>query len=187
MANTNYATPVAISDPHLKRALLQHLIEQEDVALPVELAGFLAEIRERPMQDFLALTTTRTLRISVSVGNILPGLRQLDASNRQADLLAYFVKQGASRSMLCEYFSLTPTTARAMRAEAGIHHTGRAQLPSPEIRDRIHATWHQMQQDLPSTTPLRERVYALHRQFESVPIRVLEAVLKESGFTDHPL
>ncbi len=187
MANTNYATPVAISDPHLKRALLQHLIEQEDVALPVELAGFLAEIRERSLQDFLALTSARTLRISVSIGNLRPGLRQLDASNRQADLLSYFVQHGASRSMLCEYFSLTPTTARAMRVEAGIHHTGRAQLPPPEIRDRIHATWHQMQQELPSTTSQRERVYALHRQFEGVSIRVLEAVLKESGFTDHPL
>ena len=179
MAKTNYAaTPVAISDPNLKRALLQHLLEQEQEAIPGELADFLCELRGRPLQDFLALTSARTLRVSIYLGGVVSSLRHLEAQNDQEALLQYFVNNGASRKMLQRFFSISmEQTARLCRAAGNIG-VGRAKMPAESERDRIHAAWHDLQGSM-AIAPLRDRMHALHQQFSSHQIRVLEAVLNE--------
>jgi len=179
MANSNYAaTPVAISDPNLKRALLQHLLEQEQEAIPGELADFLCELRGRPLQDFLALTSARTLRVSIYLGGVVSSLQHLEAQNDQEALLSYFVKHGASRKMLQRFFSISGD--RAAKLCQGVGVVGRAKLPPVSERDRIHACWHDLQTSM-ATAPVRDRMYSLHQQFASHSIRVLEAVLNEFG------
>lgn len=179
MANANYAAaPVAISDPALKRALLQHLLEQEQTSIPGDLVTFPDELRTRPLQDFLALTNARTLRVSIFLGGVASSLQHLEAQNDQEALLQYFVNNGASRKMLQRFFSISmEQTARLCRAAGNIG-VGRAKMPAESERDRIHAAWHDLQDSM-AIAPLRERMYALHQQFSSHQIRVLEAVLNE--------
>lgn len=178
MANTNYAAaPVAISDPALKRALLQHLLEQEQTSIPDDLANFLNELRTRPLRDFLALTNARTLRVSIFLGGVASSLQHLETRNDEEALLQYFVKSGASRKMLQRFFSISAEQAGRLCRAAG-NLGGRPRLPDINERDRIHAAWHRLQED-PSLISLRDRMYALHQQFTSQPLKALEAVLNE--------
>ncbi len=180
MAKTNYAAavPVAISDPALKRVLLQHLIEQEQSVLPGNLAQFLSEVRERPLQDFLALTNARTLRVSILLGGVEPSLRQVDTSNDEEAMLQYFAKNGASRALLRRLFSVTAERAVELTQEFG--QVGRARRPKEEVCDQVHMAWHELQHGM-GEAPLRQRLYALHQRFAALSIRELESALSEFG------
>jgi len=180
MAKTNYAAavPVAISDPALMRVLLLHLIEQEHSVLPDELAHFLTEVRDRPLGDFLALTSGRTLRVSVLLGGVTPSLRQVDISKDEAAMLQYFAKHGASRALLKRLFSISTDRAIALTKEFG--QVGRARRPKEDLCDQVHLAWHELQQGM-GDAPLRNRLYALHQRFTALSIREIESALSEFG------
>ncbi|MDH1503378.1 hypothetical protein [Comamonas terrigena] len=180
MAKTNYAAavPVAISDPALKRVLLQHLIEQEQSVLPGDLAQFLSEVRERPLQDFLALTNARTLRVSVLLGGVEPSLRQVDTSKDEAAMLQYFARHGASRALLKRLFSVS--TERTVELTKGFGQVGRARRPKADVCDQVHLAWHELQHGM-GDAPLRQRLYSLHQRFSELSIRELESALSEFG------
>ena len=181
MANANYATAtVAISDPALKRVLLQHLLDQEQTTLPDDLAGFLSELRQRPMQDFLALTSARTLQVRVYLGGVAPSLQHLEAQNDEETLLAYFVMHGASRGLLRRLFSITVLKASELSKAAGHSTTGRSRRPNFKVCDQIHESWHAIQASMKGA-PLRNRLHVLHQQFPALKIREIEAVLNEFG------
>lgn len=173
MVTNDYAASIAITDTAIKRQLLWYLMEQGE-ALPSELMAFCDELRRRPLNDFLALTQAKTLRLSLSLANVAQGLMNLDAFNNEAALLQYFVDNGASKRMLHTYFSLSlDKSAKLSQAPAG-----KVRLPSVEIRDRIHFAWYRLEKQLPGAA-MRDKLYELHQLFPFLTFRVLEAVLQE--------
>lgn len=181
MANANYATvSVAISDPVLKRVLLQHLLDQEQTDLPDNLASFLENLRQRPMQDFLALTSARTLQVRIYLGEVVPSLQHLEAQNDEEALLMYFVDHGASRSLLRRLFSVTGARAAELTRAAGLASQGRTRRIAPNVSDQIHEAWYAINKSEPDL-PLRARFHVLHRQFQALKIREIEGVLNEFG------
>lgn len=183
MATANYAAAsaaVSISDPALKRVLLQHLLDQEQTDLPDELAKFLADLRKRPMQDFLTLTSARTLQVRVYLGDIASSLFHLEAQNDVEALLSYFVMHGASRSLLRRLFSISGHQAAKLARAAGRSFQGRSQRPDPKISDKVHEAWHALHRSMQGAS-LRNRLHVLHQQFPALKIREIESVLNEFG------
>lgn len=180
-----------VTNPTIKRLLLEDIVEQIDENMDGLLqAGFspafLDMLRHRPARDLIKLAglPRLTMRLSIDEREIASYLNQLDLIRRDAELLEYFVKNGASIRLICDFFRMPAEAVRALRAQllprdARMHE----KLPAPNVRDEIHAHWHRLSKEMATSLP-RDRLHALHQAWPALRIDTLCRLLNE--FDDTP-
>jgi len=90
-------------------------------------------------------------------------------------LETYFIRNGASTHLMSTLFKVRRKLTLARRRGCGAWRpAGRLRLPDYATRERIYLAWRAI------TDPgARIRYYRLHQEFASLPIAVLEAVIRE--------
>ncbi len=184
---------LCITNPTLKRLMLEQIVEQIDGGGIDELleSGFSAEfldmLRHRPARDLIKVSEfpCLSLRVSVQEQAIMSYLTRLDAMRRDSHMREYFIRHGAPVRVMCDFFRMSAEDVRALRAQLLPPHEqqGRNRMPPPDVRDRIHDTWHAISRDHPNAPP-RERMYLLHQSFPDIRIDALCRSLNE--FNDEP-
>ena len=177
-----------VTNPLLKRLILEHIIEQIDGGGITELlqagfsAEFLDELRGRSARDLIRLSEFDALAFRVSLPEPLVGqfLARVDVSRHSAERCEYFVRHGASVRMVCDLFRMSAADVRTLRGQLldPEMRAGRQGMPCDEVRDRIHERWHELIRVQPDI-PLRERIYRLHQSFPDLSIDALSRTLNE--------
>ena len=99
-------------------------------------------------------------------------------------LLKYFVRHGATRTLLRELFGASRQRVAEVRQAQRIRSAqGRPKLPARKVREAIEAAWARLAR---ATTDTRARFHELHREFPQYSFAALDAVVRESGsFAPH--
>ena len=182
-----------ITNPLLKRLLLEQIVEQIDGGGLDELlqAGFSAQfldmVRHRPARDLIKLSELPALDFKVYIKEeaIMGYLGRLDVMRRDQAMREYFVRNGTPVRGMCDFFRLSADDVRALRAQLlpPEEQNGRNRMPPPSVRDRIHQRWDLIQKEM-AGAPLREWMYALHQSFPDIRIDALCRSLNE--FDEEP-
>lgn len=190
---------ISVTNPTIQRLLLEHVIEtieSEDGFDALLESGFSPEfldaIRHRKARDLLHISNSiKTTRFCLSQNEIMGHMQHLDRVRRDHEMREYFVRNGASRAMLVEYFKMSSDEVRRLRdvlLPAGTAAAGRTPLPPPAVRDQIHVAWSAINKQFPIDSE-RERIYRLHQQFDSWSLDTLNETVREFGgppSTVHP-
>lgn len=180
-----------ITNPIIKRLALEDIVEQIDENMDELLqAGFspdfLDALRHRPARDLIRLANAPrlTIRLVIDEQEIASHLNQLDRVRSDTLLLEYFVKNGASVRMICDFFWLPAESVRALRAQLlPPEASARGKMPATDVRDEIHRHWHRISSEMPCAAS-REKLYKLHQAWPALRIDTLCSVLNE--FDDTP-
>jgi len=177
-----------IIDPWIKHAVLSMLVERIDAGGIDELleagftATFLDAVRHRPARDLIKISEIPQLDIRVRFDeqSVLTQLTRLDMMRRDAALREYFIINGAPRRLLCDLFRMSSDDVRQLREQLlpRDRQSGRAKLPSVEVRDEIHQRWQEIGQKY-SENSLREQFYLLHQSFPHLRIDAICLTLAE--------
>lgn len=188
MANSNYGTvkKVRVTDPVLMRLLLEHLMEKslkskvKKVDSPLDF--LVQDMRSRPYGEVLSLSRKDLLEVHITVKQdaLSASLRAASVQRESEEMLDYFIKNGASRAMICSYFKVAKDVVTELRNAVQIEgpRVGRPMMPASKVRDEIQATWYHLQNSM-QDRPIRDRVYELHQKFPQWHINALEAALRE--------
>ena len=94
-------------------------------------------------------------------------------------LLKYFVRHGATRTLLRELFGVSrQRVAEVRRAQRLRSAQGRPKLPARKVREGIEAAWARL---AGATVDARSRFHELHRVFPQYSFAALDAVVRESA------
>jgi hypothetical protein len=183
---------IALDEPHLRFQALSILLarlEQGDLIAAREggLAGLdeqlFQRLRSLPASELARLSAIKHLKVAIVVdGNSLEyALRTLERLTRERRLLERCVDQQAPRALLVELFGPQAVAIASLhRMRLGERSfRGRPSLPDPEIRDRIHARWHELENRFAHPA---ERYLALAEGYPDLTLASLHAVVNE--FTD---
>jgi hypothetical protein len=143
----------------------------------------LEELRHRKARDLVEVSSRlRTLAISFSADEFLHELRKVDLQRRDQAMYEYFVRHGASRTMICDLWKKTSDEVAAMRRALlpeGALGPGRRAMPKVHaVREAIHEAWAEIEKTLPQESH-RQRLYQLHQRFPDYSIDTLVSTLNE--------
>ena len=180
---------INVTDPTIQALLLQQVIATIETQKGFDEllhAGcsqeFLDTIRRREARDLSSVAKSlKTMRFSISTKEVMSQLQHLDRRRRDDVLQEYFVKHGASRNMLNDYFKMSGDEVQRMREVLlpdGAGQAGRTSLPTPSVRDQVHQAWGAINKQFPDE-PQREQFYRLHQQFPVFSIRALDETVNE--------
>jgi hypothetical protein len=180
---------ISLDEPHLRFQALSILLarlEQDDLfaARDAQLVGLdeplFQRLRSLPAAELARLSAIKHLKVSIVVdgGSLDYALRTLERLNRERRLLERCVDQQAPRALLTELFGPQAVAfASLYRMRLGEpSFRGRPSLPDPDIRDRIHASWHALEHRFPH---LAERYLALAEDYPGLSLASLHAVVNE--------
>lgn len=140
-------------------------------------------LRHRKARDLLELSSrVRALKVVLSPWELRLHLDGIEMERREDELCEYFVRNGASRSLIARLFRRTADDVRRLRELVGGISAGRSRLPKDySTRDAIHRAWHEIKRDSGEVGSLREWIYALHQLFPDYTIDTLYSTLREFG------
>ena len=170
-------------DTQVRLVLLNHVTVRLAGAAPEELsaAGLAGEmldsLRRLSAADLNRLASMRSVKIGVAVdGDALQaGLRIVSLVNEANALQTYFIRHGASTTLMAKLFKVRRKLTLRLRRELGVRRpSGRVSLPDHATRERIYLAWRAIGEPAP-----RERYYQLHQAFPHLPIAVLEVVIRD--------
>lgn len=172
------------TDPALRLLALQQLIDALHTGRWEKLikAGLKPETLERlrrtPLEDAATVVTRNELRVLLRIdGDSLEKcLNRIELQRADETIKEYFVRHGATPTLVKRLFKLDRATLEQLRHLLGANARGRTPMPKPKERDAIHAKWRELDAE---DSDMRMRYYRLHQAFPQHAIRVLEAVLKE--------
>lgn len=182
--------PIPISNPALAAAALHEVIRLMDNTEGLDLlltAGvkpeFLDAMRNLPSRDVQAVAEhMEKLFIVLDADWIVGDLARQAEKRRSEWLYEYFIKHGASPSMIAQMWSTAIGTVKTMRQlinDQAPRRAGRVPLPKgPAERQAIHEKWAEVQR-IYADEPKRMQIYYLHQAFEGYSIEALDGVLNE--------
>jgi hypothetical protein len=170
-----------LADAHLRLILLNHIAAGVTDSEALRAAGIETEVLEHlkglSAADLLRLAAMRDPMFTVTVDpkRLKAGLRALALSNEAKAQETYFVRHGASWSLMKKLFKVRHKLTLQRRRELGIsRRSGRLQLPAIATRERIWRVWAAITDPDP-----RARYYQLHQSFRDLSLEVLEIVIAE--------
>ncbi len=170
-------------DTHVRLILLNHLAVRLNGSDPEELraAGIATEelqrLRALSAADLHRLASMREPMIALTVDGcrLKAGLRALALTNEAKALEAYFIRHGASWTMMKRLFKVRHKLTLRRRREYGVRRPpGRLALPDLVTRERIWRVWTAIDDLDP-----RARYYRLHQSFPKLSLEVLATVMLE--------
>ena len=172
-----------LSDTHVRLILLNHIAVRLNGNDPAELlaAGIeteqLEHLKELSAGDLHRLAAMREPMIAVTVDGhrLKAGLRALALANEAKALETYFIRHGASWTMMKRFFKVRHKLTLQRRREYGVRRPpGRTPLPDIATRERVWRVWAAISEPDP-----RARYYQLHQTFCGLSLEVLAAVISE--------
>lgn len=173
---------LVVKDTQVCSLLLSYIAAQIGEGIPGELrdAGLevqeLAELRELSAFNLKRLAAMRQLKIAVTLDchALRNGLRNLDLLQSTQALEVYFLRNGASCTLMRSLFKMGRRVTLERRRQWGAWKPrGKVRLPSQSVRLRIFRVW----QDS-AVSGLRMRYYQLHQAFPNYSIAALESVVR---------
>lgn len=172
-----------LHDAHVRLVLLNHIavrLNGGDSEV-LRAAGIENELLERlgrlSAADLHRLAAMREpmFAVSVDADRLKAGLRALALTNEARAQEAYFLRHGASWTMMKRLFKVRHKLTLQRRRELGVRRpAGRLSLPNPATRERIWKAWAAIGDPNPRT-----RYYQLHQAFPDLSLEVLETVVSE--------
>ena len=172
-----------VVDTHVRFMLLNHIAVRLNGSDATELraAGIeteqLEHLRGLSAADLHRLATMREPIIAVTVDShrLNAGLRALARANEAKALESYFIRHGASWTMMRRLFKVRHKLTLSRRREYGIRRPpGRTPLPDIATRERVWRVWVAINESDP-----RARYYQLHQTFCGLSLDVLASVISE--------
>ena len=181
---------IYIRDPQLRLLMLAHLVrelQQEGApktappnGLTVEQA---AELRHLSTDALVRLSEMLEPRVAISIdaGSIDHGLRQVDYLSKRSRQLEYFIKNGATSTMLTKLFKISSADVTLKRRlfTGTASSLRRPTMPAHAVRERIQARWFEIRKGKEREPERAEDYEALHRDFSNETFATLYAVVHE--------
>jgi hypothetical protein len=141
----------------------------------------LEALRNLAASDLAQLAKMRHPEISVRIDPIAldHGLRTLDYVRKRTEIIEYFIRHGATISMLVALFKLVPADVAKYRARLGVSAAGRPKMPSAAQREMICARWFAIRVGSERMAPTADNYSTLHREFDELSLATLYAVINE--------
>ena len=141
----------------------------------------LEALRNLAASDLARLARMRHPEILVRIDPVAldHGLRTLNYVRRQTEAMEYFIRHGATVSMLVALFKLAPKDIVKYRATLGINPGRRPRMPSAAQREAICARWFVIRTGREHIAPTAENYVVLHRDFNKLSLATLYAVINE--------
>ncbi|MBA4218498.1 MAG: STY4526/YPO1902 family pathogenicity island replication protein [Roseateles sp.] len=181
-----------VTDPTLKRLLLEHVIEQLDqggekldtlLSMGME-PSFLDRLRRTQSRDLMLIAQwDLDIQVGFGDGSISASLDRVHAIRRDTELAEYFVRNGASTELMVTLFRIARDDVRALRKALAVEASeavGRPKLPPIEKRELVHRDWLDIQRTC-FVDSMRERYFALHQRHPDLTIGAMVATLSEHG------
>jgi hypothetical protein len=180
---------IPVTDPALKLAILAHMIEKIDGGGLDELlaAGvspaFIDDLRRRQARDVGHAARQAICRVEVIVdtAQVQQCFDRIDQTRRDEQIKEYFIRHGASSTLLRNLFKLSKSAVNELRQALGLEQetpVGRPRLPEEAVRDQIHVVWQQIRTAKPHAST-REQFHQLHQRLNEHHPNVLWAAIEE--------
>jgi hypothetical protein len=170
-----------LNDTHLRLILLNQLAAGVTHSEELRAAGIDAEVLEHlrglSAADLHRLAAMREpiFTFTLDAKRLKAGLRALVLGNEVKAQETYFIRHGASWSLMKKLFKVRHKLTLQRRRELGIlRRSGRLQLPDMATRERIWRVWAAITDPSP-----RACYYQLHQSFRDLSLEVLEIVVAE--------
>ena len=170
-----------LNDAHLRLILLNHIAVGVTDSEELRAAGIETEVLEHlrglSAVDLHRLAAMREpiFAFTLDAKRLKAGLRALALGNEVKAQETYFIRYGASWSLMKKLFKVRHKLTLQRRRELGIRRRpGRLQLPDMAARERIWRVWAAITDPSP-----RARYYQLHQSFRDLSLEVLEIVVAE--------
>lgn len=180
---------ITLQNPALNLLALTHLVSSIDagdagVLQQLQQAGIAQETLTRLRDMSLSEASRFTLlpcgvNVTVEPTTVRAQIQRMDQEKADRAQLEYFVRSGASPTLISRLFSLSQTDARRLRSALVPHlaRGGRPRAPTEQQATVIRAFW----ESLPESDSLRTRVRQLHEHMismaDELPIAALEMVV----------
>lgn len=170
-------------DAHVRLILLNHIAVRLNGSDPEELRATgiqteeLQRLRALSAADLHRLASMREPMIALTVDGrrLKAGLRALALTNETKALEAYFIRHGASWTMMKRLFKVRHKLTLRRRRDYGVRRPpGRLPLPNFATRERIWRVWAAIDDPDP-----RAQYYRLHQAFPDLALEVLATVISE--------
>ncbi|MBE0623473.1 MAG: DUF2857 family protein [Burkholderiales bacterium] len=170
-----------LSDTHVRLILLNHIAvrltgcDSADIRAAGIETEQLQHLRELSAPDLHRLAAMREPMIAVSIDSrrLKAGLRALTLTNEVQAMETYFIRHGASWTMMKRLFKLRHKLTLQRRREYGVRRPpGRTPLPDVAIRKRIWQVWAAIGDSDP-----RARYFRLQQAFPNFSLDVLGSVI----------
>lgn len=180
---------IRVIDNTLRASLLMHLIEQldrGDLAVLLEKGACpksMDRLRSMSISELLQLASSGhpDIHFSIDEAGFDLGVATIDRRKAETEHLIYFIQNGASLSMLHEFFPqidqrVIQTYRKLIKNDRRI---GRVSLPDENVRDLVHKCWHGMPEEYPALRTDLDRLIVMHGFFQEYSIDVLYAIVNE--------
>ena len=171
-------------DPMLVGALFLRVLAELDkanaaIATSPAQCAMIAGLRALSPAETWRLGSMRKsgLSLLIDTRQLAENLRALRHINEEAELIAYFIRHGASQPMLHRLFHVShDVIARQRNRLRAPLKQGRPALPDKSTRDAIHRCWADICRE---ERDARRRLVQLHQRFPTYALVALNAVIHE--------
>ena len=179
-----------IRDQQLRLLVLAHLIKELQ-SKSAERAPTPEGFTEEQIAELQALSSAELVRlaempeprvaIQIDAGSLEHGLRQVDYLTKRSRQLEYFVRHGATSSMLTKLFKISSADVTLKRRlfSGTASSLRRPAMPSHPIREKIVQRWFEIRKGKEREPERAEDYEELHKAFSMHTFATLYAVVHE--------
>ena len=179
-----------VRDQQLRLLLLAQLI-REIQAAAAEQAPTPQGFTEQQIEQLQSLSSAELVQLSamaeprvaiqIDAGSLEHGLRQVDYLNKRSRQLEYFIRHGATSSMLTKLFRISSADVTLKRRLfAGTSPLlRRPAMPPHAVREQITNRWFEIRKGKDREPERAEDYEALHREFSQHTFATLYSVVHE--------
>lgn len=180
---------IVIRDQQLRLLVLAHLIrelkkEGEQAPIP---EGFteqqIAELQALSSAELVKLSEMTEPRVAIQIdaGSLEHGLRQVDYLHKRSRQLEYFIRHGATSSMLTKLFRISSADVTLKRRlfSGTASSLRRPAMPPHPIRELIQKRWFEIRKGKEREPERAEDYEQLHQHFPLHTFATLYAVVHE--------
>ena len=181
---------IVIRDQQLRLLVLAHLIKELQ-ARSAERAPTPEGFTEAQIAELQALSSAELVRlaempeprvaIQIDAGSLEHGLRQVDYLNKRSRQLEYFIRNGATSSMLTKLFKISSADVTLKRRlfSGTSSSLRRPAMPAHAVREQIQKRWFEVRKGKEREPERAEDYEALHHDFPQHTFATLYAVVHE--------
>jgi hypothetical protein len=175
-----------IKDAAIRVLIIESLLDQADNNTASLLSQgidseWVENLRSLSSRDALRVSHFQnvTMEVTLNEKQLSHAFAQAADERRVRHLKEYFVRHGASVSMICKMFKMSSKEAKAAKhLLLSEQRLGRPPMPNPYEREDIHESWDKIVKASP-TSPVREQLFSLHNIFPSHTLATLWLVINE--------
>jgi hypothetical protein len=181
---------IVIRDQQLRLLVLAHLIKELQ-ATAAERAPTPEGFTEQQIAELQSLSSAELVRlaempeprvaIQIDAGSLEHGLRQVDYLTKRSRQLEYFIRNGATSSMLTKLFKISSADVTLKRRlfSGTASSLRRPAMPPHAVRERIVQRWFEIRKGKEREPERAEDYEALHHDFSQHTFATLYAVVHE--------